>query len=344
MSQLAKPIAMVESGPERVRVDRSALVFGVLALSLAALSMGLAGWAPLGFSIVTVFLFAGPHNWFEFRYFLSRMPARWGPRRNFFMVGIVGAMLLTVTFALQTWLGQAYHWSAASWLNMSAVWSSLFVGWVATLVWLRGRERKQRDWSWCWPIALGLIAVVWFYPLHWSVALVYLHPLVALWFLDREIKRHRRSWQRAYRVVLVGVAVMLGALWWHLADAPNLAGTDGLSMRITHHAGGGILAGISTHLLVATHTFLEMIHYAVWMVAIPLVSLRRMPWKLTSVPIARKSAGWRRVAIAIMAGGALIVVILWVGFAADYPLTRDIYFTLAILHVLAEFPFMIRSV
>lgn len=38
--------------------------------------MEFAGWASLGFSIMTVFLPACPHNRFEIRFFLSRMPAR----------------------------------------------------------------------------------------------------------------------------------------------------------------------------------------------------------------------------------------------------------------------------
>ena len=33
----------------------------------------------------------------------------------------------------------------------------------------------------------------------------------------------------------------------------------------------------------------------------------------------------------------------WACFLADYPLTRDVYFTVAILHVLAEFPFLLRT-
>ncbi len=44
-------------------VAGSARTFAVAAVGLAILSAFLAGWVPLGFSIVTVFLFAGPHNW-----------------------------------------------------------------------------------------------------------------------------------------------------------------------------------------------------------------------------------------------------------------------------------------
>jgi hypothetical protein len=33
---------------------------------------------------------------------------------------------------------------------------------------------------------------------------------------------------------------------------------------------------------------------------------------------------------------------LWFGFSVDYATTRDIYFTVAIAHVLAEAPFLLR--
>ena len=69
-------------------------LFALATLFLAAGAAFLAGWAPVGFSIVTVFLFAGPHNWIEFRYFLSRMPGRWGPLRGFFLFSFAGVFAL----------------------------------------------------------------------------------------------------------------------------------------------------------------------------------------------------------------------------------------------------------
>src|SRR5262245_30847943 len=69
------------------------------ALVLVACSALLAGWAPIGFSVATVFLFAGPHNWMEGRYFLQRMPARWGALRWFFLTGLAGVAGLTLLFA-----------------------------------------------------------------------------------------------------------------------------------------------------------------------------------------------------------------------------------------------------
>ncbi len=43
---------------------------------------------PIAFSIATVFLFAGPHNWFEARYILGRLPAQAGKLWGFFTLSI----------------------------------------------------------------------------------------------------------------------------------------------------------------------------------------------------------------------------------------------------------------
>ena len=48
--------------------------------------------APIGVSIIAVFLFAGPHNWMEARYFLTRMPARWGGLAPYFSLGLAGSL------------------------------------------------------------------------------------------------------------------------------------------------------------------------------------------------------------------------------------------------------------
>jgi hypothetical protein len=59
--------AIDSTTPSRISARR----FGLLFIALAVSACALAGLAPLGFSIVTVFLFAGPHNWMEARFFLS---------------------------------------------------------------------------------------------------------------------------------------------------------------------------------------------------------------------------------------------------------------------------------
>src|SRR5688572_16090454 len=57
------------------------LAAGMIVLSITAAI--LAGAIPIAFSIATVFLFAGPHNWMEARYILGRLPARTGKLTGF---------------------------------------------------------------------------------------------------------------------------------------------------------------------------------------------------------------------------------------------------------------------
>jgi hypothetical protein len=317
----------------------------VVTLGLAAAAAVLAGWLPLTFSLVTVFLFAGPHNWTEFRYFLARMPGRWGKLRGFFLFAFGGVLALTAAFIGLRWLAPAWGWEGQGLLTLLAVWNTLLVGWIAVLVQLRSRQNPRRDWSWTVPVALGVVALAWLGPQSWGLGLVYLHPLMALWILDRELRRSRPEWRRAYHACLLLLPLLLGVLWWRLAGAPPLPGEDSdpLAMRITWHAGGGILRGVSTHLLVATHTFLEMIHYGVWLVAIPLVGIRTAPWRLRTLPMARRSWSWRVALATTLAVSAAVVLLLWACFLVDYPVTRDVYFTVALLHVLAEVPFLLRA-
>jgi hypothetical protein len=316
--------------------------FASAALLLAASAAALAGWAPVGFSLATVFLFAGPHNWMEFRVLLTRMPARWGPLAVYFATGLGGMAALAGSFIAMRFLGEAAGWERETWLTASAVWNSALILWLAALIHLRGRQPPARDWSWSWAVAFALIAAVWMWPGWWDVFLVYLHPLVALWFLDRELARSRPAWLGAYRLCLSAVPGLLALLWWRLADAPDLPGTDALTVRLAWHAGAGMLAGVSTHLLVATHAFLEMLHYGVWLLAMPLLAMRSAPWRWDETPLGRRSPGWRQALTCVFTAGAAVVVTLWAGFLADYPATRDVYFTLALAHVLAEAPFLLR--
>ena len=88
----------------------------------------LASWLPLQVSIATVFLFAGPHNWFELRYFLMRLPARFGRSRNFFAVAFAGIFTLTVAYLAMPALYYANLWSGANWPDAIATWNTLLRG------------------------------------------------------------------------------------------------------------------------------------------------------------------------------------------------------------------------
>ena len=310
------------STPARCASPRSAVrLFAVAAVALALGSWLLAGWAPVGFSIVTVFLFAGPHNWMEGRYLMSRMPARWGLLRPYFLTGIAGVIGLTAAFAALPAVARWQNWSDEQWLTGLAAWNTGLVVWLSALVWMRSRQNPRRDWNWVFPIGGAIVALAWLSPQEWDLALVYLHPLIAMWFLDREIGLRRPEFRSTYRMCLGLVAGLVILLWIRLSGSASLPGTDLLTIRITSHAGAGLLTGVSSHLLVSTHTFLEMLHYSIWLVAIPLVSVRTWPWRIGMVPLARRSAAWRRALTGVLILGAAIIVVLWAGFLANYPLT-----------------------
>jgi hypothetical protein len=312
-------------------------------IAVIAAAAVLAGWFPIAFSIAIVFLFAGPHNWLEARYFMTRMPARWGRLAGFFSLGIAGVVGLTAGMIALPTVAAACGNGLETWRVLLAIWNSALVLWAAALAAIRRRQNPRRAWPWLWPVAFGLVSLAWLWPVGWGIGLVYLHPLVALAFLDAEIGRRRPELRSAYRWCLVAVPVVLVLLAWKLGTAPDLTGTDVLTAQITRHAGGGVVPQVSTHFLVAAHTFLEMLHYGVWCVALPLVALGAAPWRLDGVPLARRSAAWRRGLATVLVMGGLVVAALWAGFLVDYPLARSVYFTIALVHVLAEVPFLVRE-
>src|SRR5881396_2499812 len=112
-------------------------------LLACALGAFVIGSFPLQMSIATIFLFAGFHNFMEFRYFAARMPLRWGRSRLYYTVGIGGVIVLaaaylTLYFASGNWL-----WSLDSWATFSAVWNTAFVLWLGLLFYLRGKQRPK---------------------------------------------------------------------------------------------------------------------------------------------------------------------------------------------------------
>ena len=328
----------------RERTQRSAKSFAAILIATAAASAALASWLPLQLSMATVFLFAGPHNWFEARYFLMRLPARFGRSRNFFLVAFAGIGFLTLAYVTLPLLYYSRVWSGANWPNAIAVWNTAMVLWIAVLVLMKARQRSHRDWFWIMPIAFTLCAVNWLSPELFSLAIVYVHPLVALWFLDRHLRRTRPEWLRTYRRCLLLLPLLLAGLLWQLSRTPALADDNGLFWRITQHAGAELLPNVSSHLLVSTHLFLEMLHYGVWILALPLIGATGAVWKVQTIPLAGHSRGFPKLIGAFLIVALCLVAALWFGFSVDYSVTRDIYFTVAIAHVLAEAPFLLRMI
>jgi hypothetical protein len=126
-----------------------------------------------------------------------------------------------------------------------------------------------------------------------------------------------------------------------LSRTDPLADDNGLFWRITQHSGAELLPKVSSHMLVSVHLFLEMLHYGVWIVALPLIAGAKL-WDVKTVPIARHPRGFPRTVAALLVFAVVAVAGLWLGFSIDYATTRDVYFTIAIAHVLAEAPFLLR--
>jgi hypothetical protein len=138
--------------------------------------------------------------------------------------------------------------------------------------------------------------------------------------------------------------LLLAAILWQLSRTPSLADDNGLFWRITQHAGAELLPNVSSHMLVSTHVFLEMLHYGVWIVALPLIGATGAVWKLNSIPVANHKRGFPKLIGGILIFSLFVVAVLWFGFSFNYTATRDIYFTVAIAHVLAEAPFLLRMI
>ena len=329
----------------RQRTNSDSRVFVATIVSCIVAAALFASWMPLTVSIVTVFLFAGPHNLAELRYFLTRLPARFGKSRNFFITAFAGLGFLTATYISLPLVHRATFWSNEQWLTLIAVWNSLLLGWIGVLVWQRSRQKRGGNWFWFGPVALALGALNWFTPDLFSLGLVYAHPLVALWFLDRHLQRNRPNWLSTYRRCLILVPVILVLMIIQLSSTDSLSENNGLFWRITQHSGAELLPNVSSHLLVSVHLFLEILHYGVWVVALTLISKpgkTTKPWDLSSIPLVRHRRGFPKTIAVIMLVAVAVVTALWFGFSIDYSTTRDIYFTLAIAHVIAEAPFLLR--
>jgi hypothetical protein len=308
---------------------------------LATLAALLAGWVPIAFSIATVFLFAGPHNWLEARYILGRLPARPGKLSSFFLLSLGGIIGLTFTFAFIPSFLRAEA-RAADYATAYACWNTAFLLWMAGLVQMRANRNPRFEAGWVWSLAFLLIAGNWLMPFLFSMALVYLHPLMALVILDRELGKSHPSWRPVYRFLLLLLPVYAFILWSKLHQAAPLAGEDSLTSAIANHAGDWFFTGLSSHFLVALHTFLEMVHYGVWVLVIPLVGMRAKPWTCAAIPVARRSHNWHRGVSLFLLMGLGLVLLLWACFLVDYGTTRYIYFLVTLVHVLAEIPFLLH--
>jgi len=325
---------------------KSQLVLASCMIGFIAIAFGLTAAAPLAMSIGIVFLFAGPHNYFEARYFLTRLPARMGKLRGFFIFSAAGVVGLTVALPLVGRLPAWLDWPAGVVLWLVGTWNTALILWCTTLIWLRSKQPPRFRADYIWPLGLGLIGLAWIQPIVLPVALVFLHPLMGLAVLDREISKRRPQWLAAYRSCLLLVPCGVACLW--LIEPIATQGpawfetSPEVNKQIAAHAGTHFLTGLNPNKLIATHAFLELLHYGVWIFAIPAANGRVFREDFKNIPLMRRSRRMRRLIGGMLLASAAGVATLWFCFTADYATTRDIYFMLATLHVLAEVPFLLR--
>ncbi len=311
-----------------------------------AVALLLTAAAPVAMSIGIVFLFAGPHNYVEARYFLTRLPARPGRLRTFFVVSAVGVVGLTIAFPLLTRLPQWMQWPPQCVVWVIGIWNTTLILWCTTLVWQRSLQPPRKNWDYALPIGLALAGFAWLQPVLLPLLLVFLHPLMGLWVLDREISKSCPAWQAVYRRCLVCVPCMLVILWTigpgTKADSELFEISYSVRTQISSHAGATVLSMLNPNKLIATHAFLELLHYGVWLLAVPAASGRVFRDGFRGIPLMKRSALSRNAINLLLVAAAAVVFTLWVCFTADYSTTRDVYFTVAMLHVLAEVPFLLR--
>ena len=136
---------------------------------------------------------------------------------------------------------------------------------------------------------------------------------MALWFLDRHLRRTKPEWLKTYRRCLALLPLLLAGMLWQLSRTASLADDNGLFWRITQHAGADLLPNVSSHMLVSTHVFLEMLHYGVWIVALPLIGATGAIWSVKSIPVASHSRGFPKLIAAFLICGLFVVAaaVVW---------------------------------
>ena len=306
-----------------------------LIITVAAL---LAITQPVRVSIAIVFLFAGPHNWCEARYMLARLPAYAGRLWPFFLLAFSGVMVLAAWFALLPFASGRF----SDPLLPLACWNAALVTWVASLVQLRACTNPRFDAGWVWPLAASIVFLQWPSPLLFSVALVYLHPLLAIVILDREVCRSRRGWSLPLRLVICLIPACIVLMWVVARSWPALLPDTAVNRYVLSHVGAELFGGLPRRFFVSVHAFLEFVHYGIWIALIPMAGPKAAPWSIRSIPLARRGRPWHRAVGVTLGCGAFLVLVLWCCFLLDYSTTRHIYFTVAIVHVLAEAPFLVR--
>lgn len=315
-----------QSGPDRDELHGSSTtVPAALILALAGLG-ALVAWQPLLWTTLAVGFLAGPHNLMEARYLLGRLPRRAGKLRFFMGLSALGVLSIGCLSLYLAYTDNPYS---------LRIWATLLLLWVGSLLLLRSREHPRRNWPWVEPVVFLLCGWIWLSPVSFALSLVLFHPLMAILVLGRELHFYRRPERAYYRpflgAVAGGLVVLLLTLGLHPSPAPSAFN----NLVVIH---GPTLP------FLAVHTYLEIVHYAIWILLLPALAASTRRGRLEVYPVLRNAPRRLWAARAFLGAGLLVSALLWWGFAVDFEFTRDLYFQVAIFHVLVEFPFLIRTI
>lgn len=341
---LAEPLLKrgLEIREKTLLADRH--LFAVAIVAAAFCFAGLAGYTPVWFTLITVCVFGGPHNYCEFRYFLSRLPSRFGPLRAFFTTAFAGAIILCLLEIGLTrlYVRNAVSTSAARMALLS--WNELLILWMFALSILRYRSRFNSVGSLVTEhspyLAVATAANILSAP-GFSLALTYLHPLLGLWVLERELRRTRKSWVKSYHWCLLSIPIALTALICIMSQSSGDRPSDHLVGALNGNiVGSQLFPNASSSMLLAIFGFLQMVHYGVWVIAIPLANQSWKRWRIDRLPVLTSKPAFRPIVVAVCILGVLAILYFWCGYIVDYDHVNEIYITLATLHAVAEVPFM----
>ncbi len=315
-------------------------IFAAASIFLVVASVLLAGLSPVLFSVAIVVVFGAPHNWVEFRYVLSRLPSRLGPFRGFFLTSFIGAILLCITEIVMMFLVQENAISVALARQLVLIWNEFLILWIFALSFSRYPKSLKETAL----IGGSLTAIMTepgsLPPQVFTLAIVYVHPAVGLWIFERELRRTRKSWLKTYHLCMLTVpAAVLLLIFWLSGTTYDAAYARSLS-ELSGNVGTNLFKSASPAVLLAVYGFLQMVHYGVWVFAMPLATRSWERWRFDRLPALKNRLIVRTLCGYVFGLGAVALCAFWVGFKLDYASTMNLYVFLSTLHVLAEVPFM----
>jgi hypothetical protein len=322
--------------------DRAAIFF-LAFFTLIVASAGLAGYAPIAFTIITVCVFGAPHNFSEFRYFLSKLPSRLASLKTFFITAFCGTIILFSLELTLMFLGKIqveHHFRTIGW----AIWNELILTWLVVLAHFRYKFDKSKSYEFMRSFAPAFVMATvanLMSPALFTYGLTYLHPMLSLWIFERELRRSNKQllpvYHRSLFLIPLAVAGLCFALWNSPADS---AFGFTLNSFVDTARNTTTADRVPVKLLLAIFAFLQMIHYGIWCFGIPILSEGWKKWRLDRIAVLRDRTKGRAPLFIISIGGVLMVGAFWINFATNYEITNEVYLTLATFHVLAEIPFM----